>query len=274
MPVAQSERWVFLNGSFIRESAASIPISDLGFLFGDGVFTTARVARGVCELALSHLQRLQRQARLLNFKWNPFPLGVIEELITINNGVEGVWRLKIIVTANEVEGKREAGSVLARLEPAEEQAFLPCSLSIFPAPMESPLAHVKHLAYLDRCYIRDYGRKRGDVDAIVMDRHGYILETGCSNLFWLYDGKWWVPDSSLPYLKGIFLNSILPYLDYPIESVHAEVAHLPAEASLYISNCLMHVRPVVRVEKSSFPRNCEGEALLQDAISRALQRIK
>lgn len=274
MSLAQADRWVFFNGSFVKESAASIPVSDLGFLFGDGVFTTARVTRGVCELALSHMERLRQQARLLNFEWEPFSLEVIEELISLNDAKEGVWRLKIIVTAREVEGEREAGNVLARLEPAEDLSFHPCSLSIFPTPIESPLAHIKHLAYLDRCYIREYARKRGDVDALVMDRRGYILETGCANVFWFYEGKWWMPDSSLPYLKGLFLNSLLPHLHVPIEWVRAEVAQIPPRASVYISNCLMHVRPVVRVERILFQRNPDGEALLQEAISRALQRIQ
>ena len=44
---------------------AFVPISDRGFLFGEGMFTTIRVSEGKCELLPCHLRRLQQQAKAL-----------------------------------------------------------------------------------------------------------------------------------------------------------------------------------------------------------------
>ena len=36
----------FLNGQFMPESQAVVPINDRGFLYGDGLFETTRVVGG------------------------------------------------------------------------------------------------------------------------------------------------------------------------------------------------------------------------------------
>src|SRR5262245_40032202 len=107
-----SEKWIWLNGEFCLEKDAFIPVTDRGFLFGEGIFTTIRVHDGKCELFHLHLQRLQRQAEVLDFDWNSLNFESIAELIERNQAWKGVWRLKIIVTVREEEEKRKTGHVL------------------------------------------------------------------------------------------------------------------------------------------------------------------
>ncbi len=48
-------------------------------------------------------------------------------------------------------------------------------------------------------------------------------------------------------------------------------AQLPKNANLYICNALMHVRPVLAIEKRKFPRSLPKEDLLRQAIAQSLQ---
>ena len=41
---------VFLNGKFVPENEAVVPINDRGLLLGDGLFETMRVAHGRPEM--------------------------------------------------------------------------------------------------------------------------------------------------------------------------------------------------------------------------------
>lgn len=265
------EKWVILNGKFCEEKDACISVTDRGFLFGEGIFTTIRVSKGKCEFFQEHLQRLKRQIETLHMIWEPIDVQLVDALIERNQALSGFWRLKIIVTANEKEGKKRVGNVIIMMQRAEDFSFTPCTLCLFPYPIENPLSDIKSLSYLDHLYVRDYARKKGDDDAITQTTQGFLLETGCSNLFWVAEERCWIPDWRLPYLKGIFLQAIIPHLPLPIEWCRATIDEIPSHASVYVCNSIIHIRPVLSIDQTLFPRNYEMENLLLQAIVQALQ---
>src|SRR5579872_5303950 len=57
---------VFLNGQFVPEEQAVVSVFDRGFLYGDGLFETMRVCRGLPFLWEEHLARLEHGMCLLN----------------------------------------------------------------------------------------------------------------------------------------------------------------------------------------------------------------
>ena len=59
---------VFLNGRFIPEAQAVVPISDRGFLYGDGLFETLLVRNGRPLWWTRHAERLERGAEFLRIK--------------------------------------------------------------------------------------------------------------------------------------------------------------------------------------------------------------
>src|SRR5690625_5324955 len=50
---------VYLNGKFIPDSEATIPVTDRGFIFGDGVYEVIRVIDGRLFREKEHLDRLK-----------------------------------------------------------------------------------------------------------------------------------------------------------------------------------------------------------------------
>lgn len=266
-----NDRWVLLNSTFLKEQEATIPISDRGFLFGEGIFTTVRLNNGKCEFLDAHIQRLISQAKELKFSWQPFSIDSIEELIKRNQAQQGTWRLKIIVTADQKGSRLQTGNVIVTLEEVEDLSFLPCTITVFPHQLASPLSHIKNLSYLDHLYVREYGRQRGCVDAITQTIEGYVLETGCSNLFWMDQETYWLPDQQLPYLKGVFLQSLLPSLPFPVKWVRKKIEEIPSSASVYICNSLHHIRPVISIEGVYYARSEYRNDLLRQATDRALR---
>ena len=53
-----SERVVFVNGSYCRESEASVSVFDRGFLFADAVYEVSTVLNGRLVDNEAHLLRL------------------------------------------------------------------------------------------------------------------------------------------------------------------------------------------------------------------------
>lgn len=265
------ERWVFLNGDFYLEREAKIPVTDRGFLYGDGIFTTIRVDQGRCELFNGHLQRLQRQAEILNFSFPPLEKEWIHELIERNKASKGTWRLKIILTVKEEGNVRVVDTVLATLHHYQPSLSESCRLSLFPHPFEGALSHLKSLSYLDNLYVRNYAIQKGYDDAIKCTSGGILLETGCSNFFWIDRGECWIPDPQLPYINGVFLQALLTHLSMPIHFVNTTIHQIPPNANFYVCNALMHVRPVVSIDHVQFKRNPDWEKVLQNGIARALK---
>ena len=59
---------VFLNGQFVPELQAVVPVNDRGFMYGDGLFETMRVCNGRPFRMAQHLERMMRGADFLKIK--------------------------------------------------------------------------------------------------------------------------------------------------------------------------------------------------------------
>jgi branched-subunit amino acid aminotransferase/4-amino-4-deoxychorismate lyase len=122
---------VFVNGKFVPEHEATISVFDRGFLYGDGLFETVRVAHGFPFRWTQHGQRLENGAGLLRLKL-PYAstrlLDIALRLIRDNNCREGLLR----VAVSRGIGKRgyspkgaDTPTVVMSLHPAPNGERLP-----------------------------------------------------------------------------------------------------------------------------------------------------
>ncbi|SPJ31833.1 aminotransferase class IV [Candidatus Protochlamydia amoebophila] len=267
-------KWVCLNGQLMPENQASIPITDRGFLFGDGLFTTLRVEQGQVEFWQSHLERLVHQCHQLRLIFPRLDFKWIEELIRLNLAHKGIWRLKMMITGGDERylslPLRQSSIQLLTLQSYKLEPFTPCRLTLYPSPIVKPTAHLKSLSYLDRLYVYDYANLKGYDDAVVCNCEAYLLETAFSNLFWIKNCQLYIPDPSLSYLQGIFLTNLIKYLKFPIHFFKGGIEDIPNEATIFISNSLNHLRPVTEIDHRIFSRHLDLEKQLQEVIQLAL----
>lgn len=266
---------VYLNGDFLPESNAFIPVTDRGFLFGDGIFTTLKVNEGHPEFLEQHLQRLEQQCSQLAIVAQKFSTEIIHELIIKNHAQQGAWKLKIIVSGGadgfDVE-KRAPGQLLITLKPYLAQAS-PCRLTSYPHPICHPLAKVKSLSYLDRLWIADYALKHGFDDVLVRDHHGIVLETAFANLFWRVGENLFFPDSSLPLMQGVTLQVLLVAagnVGLHLHPIQAKLQDIPPEAQLYLCNSLKGIVPVIAIDSKKINRDEAFENTLQEIYTESL----
>src|SRR5277367_3464415 len=89
---------VFLNGQFVSEADAVVPVNDRGFLLGDGLFETLRVVNGRPFRMAQHLERLSRGAEFLKIKL-PFTARDLEkfarQLVEQNKTPEAILRVTL-----------------------------------------------------------------------------------------------------------------------------------------------------------------------------------
>jgi len=188
---------VFLNGKFLSAADAVVSLNDRGFLLGDGLFETMRIAHGRPFRLAQHLERLSRGADYFRIKL-PFAAREIQkfaaELIAKNEATDAVLR----VTLTRGPGQRgySAGGesqptlalTLHPLPPQSSEEPLQWSLvtSSFRIPASDALAGFKSTSKILNVLARNEAEAKGADEALLLNTNGEVAEAAGGNLFWVY----------------------------------------------------------------------------------------
>lgn len=236
----------YLNGLFLDESHAFVPINDRGFLFGDGVFTTIKVEEGSALYLEDHFARLKHDCTELFIEFPSIDFSLIHEIIEKNEAQKGIWRMKIIITGKgELSSSiRPYGVILITIKPYITLSDDPIHLGIYPYPITSKFSHIKSLCYAERFQIKYYAKEQGFDDAIVLSPEGYLLETSFSNIFWIEKGHFCTPHQDLPLLRGITLKQIMKETNLKVNEKKYRLEDIGKDATIYICNALTGIRSI------------------------------
>ena len=207
---------VFLNGRFVLEAQAVIPITDRGFLYGDGLFETLRVCNGRPLWWDRHIERFQRGARFLRLQ-SPWPaeslLGFATKLIAQNEMPESMLR----ITLTRGSGPRgystrnaTSPTLAMTLHPS---SVPPSSVRLVTAsqriPANDPAANYKTTNKLVQVLARAEAEDRDADEALLLNTDGNVCEAASSNLFWLEGGAVCTPPLSDGALAGVTRSVVL-----------------------------------------------------------------
>jgi aminodeoxychorismate lyase len=205
---------VFLNGKFVPEEKAVVPIHDRGFLLGDGLFETVRVAGGQPFRFAQHLERLARGADFLKIKL-PFAPKEIQksatQLIEKNKFPEAVLRLTLTRGGGRrgysLQGATQPtlAMTLHPLPPMDADEPLQWSLvtSSFRIAAGDPLASFKTASKVLHVLARAEAEEKGADEALLVNTNGEVAETAGGNLFWTYQNKVCTVPTGRGVLPGI-----------------------------------------------------------------------
>lgn len=257
-----------------------MPVTDRGFLFGDGVFTSLRVFQGRPECLGLHLDRLKDHCHQLKITPPEIKNEWIREIIARNNANLGEWRLKIIVTGGNAARldlrERKSGGVLMTMKRYSGTALTPRKLALYPDPICRPHAHVKTLAYLDRLWVMDYAKSQGCDDAVIVDPKGVWLETAFSNLFWRDGDELIIPHVDLPLLYGVAIRIVVmaaKALNMSTRQVKARREEVPVTAQLFVCNSISGICPVVEVGGKPYSRDPYFEQEIRSAYADLIRHL-
>jgi branched-chain amino acid aminotransferase len=205
---------VFLNAKFLPEADAVVPVSDRGFLLGDGLFETIRVCGGKPFRMAQHLERMARGAEALKIKV-PFTARELQafadELIEKNGMPESVLR----VTLTRGPGARGYSSkgadkptLLLTLHPTPVvNSDEPLQWSVITSSLRIPagdvLASFKTTSKALNVLARAEAEAQGADEALLLNTNGEVAETAGGNIFWVYQDKICTVPTGRGVLPGI-----------------------------------------------------------------------
>jgi aminodeoxychorismate lyase len=205
---------VFLNGKFLPEADAVVPLNDRGFLLGDGLFETMRVANGRPFRCAQHLERLTRGADFLKIKL-PFTPKEIQkfagELIEQNKLAEAILRVTLTRGAGargyspKNSGPPTLALTLHPLPPVNADEPVQWSLvtSSFRLPAGDALASFKTTSKILNVLARAEAEEQGADEALLLNANGEVAETAGGNIFWVYQDKICTVPTGRGVLPGI-----------------------------------------------------------------------
>jgi branched-chain amino acid aminotransferase len=205
---------VFLNGNFVPEADAVVPLNDRGFLLGDGLFETTRVAHGRPFRLAQHLERLARGSDFFKIKL-PFTPREIQkfaaELIEKNGLDDAVLRVTV-TRGSGLRGYSTDGAskptlalTLHTLPPQTRDEPLQWSLvtSSFRIPASDALSAFKSTSKVLNVLARAEAQEKGADEALLLNTNGEVAEAAGGNLFWVYHDKICTVPTGRGVLPGI-----------------------------------------------------------------------
>ena len=249
---------VFLNGKFVSEAEAVVPVGDRGFLLGDGLFETMRVAGGKPFRLAQHLERLTRGADFLKIQL-PFTAKEIQQfaaqLIAKNNLPESVLRLTLTRGAGargysiKNAGAPTLAMTLHLLPPVNPDEPLQWRLitASHRLPAGEALAAFKTTSKVLNVLARAEAEEQGADEALLLNTNGEVAETAGGNIFWIYhDAVCTVPTGRgvLPGITRAVVLEICQSLGFAVNKRVIKPEHLRKAEGIFVTQSALGIIPV------------------------------
>jgi branched-subunit amino acid aminotransferase/4-amino-4-deoxychorismate lyase len=269
---------VYLDGQFLPESEAKIPVMNRGFLFGDGAYSTIQVKEGKACFLERHLMRLKAHSQSLGIEPPFVPVEAVERLIQENSATQGIWRLRIIVTGDENPlmrlPKRPYGHLILMLKPFIPPPYVPLRMGIFPIAIMHCHASFKSLAHLNRYYVMEYAHQQDLDDCLTKTEDGYLLEAAFGNIVLIQKEQVFTPDPKiLPLHYGVTVTVILELLQkagFEVNPTKIRIEDISDMSWIFRTNTMSGLRPIASIGGRDFTRNPELEGWILREYEKAM----
>jgi branched-chain amino acid aminotransferase len=244
----------YLNGAFVPSTQAALPLNDLGFVRGYGVFDVLRTY-GTSPFELrAHLERLRRSAAQIDLPM-PWSLEELEHVVhaTLAHNDARDVTIRIVVTggasANFITpGERPSLLVmLASVRPYAESYYCD-GASLVTVDLARFMPTVKSLNYISAIMGQKKARAAGAVEALFRTPAGEVVECTTSNLFVVHGAHLFTPEADV--LPGITRQVVLDLAEDHFAVVKRPIRYveLATAGEVFITSTTKEIMPIVRID--------------------------
>jgi branched-subunit amino acid aminotransferase/4-amino-4-deoxychorismate lyase len=277
MPSGAAVReWACVNGELMPAEQADISVFDSGFMQGIGLFETMRAYRGSVFRAQRHIDRLVRSARSLGWSVIPDPDELSEAIERVTSATESdVARVRLTVTTGSLRtgaSDEPRLTVVTSAAPGGEypaelyQKGVTLAISQCRQGSFDPIAGHKTTSYFGRLASLREAHRRGAFETLWLTLDDHAAEGAISSLFAVIDDELFTPPLETPILPGITRGAVLEIAEQRGMTTREEplrVADLLEADEVFLTNSLMELMPVVRIDRQAIGTEKPGEATLR-----------
>jgi branched-chain amino acid aminotransferase len=252
-----------INGNIVPETEATIPVTDRGFMYGDGVFETIHAYGARLFRLEDHLKRLRAGAQTLHF--NPEPdLPKLTEWLeaAVEKAAFTEANVRLTVTRGSgsrtpsIKGPFAPNTVItvtrfSRRPDAELLKGEHAILASFRRQESAITSSLKTLNYIEQILARSEADLAGVNEALLLNNAGLLCEGSASNISLIRAGTLLIPDPKLcGALPGIAqLTAIHGAKNLGIPVLYTCLSpwdpHTADEA--FLSGSMREITPLIRI---------------------------
>ncbi len=245
----------YVNGAFVEEDQAKISVNDLSVIRGFGVFDFLRTYNGVPFHLDDHLHRLERSARLIGLSL-PHPLAKIREITleTLRRNSHTESNIRLVVTgglSSDGITPGDSPQLLIMITPVKEMPpqWYSEGAKIITCHVERFMPGAKSINYIPAILCQREARQQQAIEAIYVDRNGYMLEGTTSNVF-AFIGDTLVTPPCNRVLPGITRQVVIRLAEKEFTLVerdlHKDEVRLIDEA--FLASTVREVAPITAID--------------------------
>ncbi len=251
----------WINGRLVPASEATLPVTDRAVLYGDSIFETVPIRRGVPAQWAAHLDRLGRgevvtriASGLSADQWSD----ALKDLLHANSAVHGVVRMTVTRGSGprgySPRGSHSPNRILTwhpSDPPTQPHGGWHLRTSRFRVMANDPLGLTKHGSRLVQVLARTEAEASGADEALLLNTRGEVAETASGNLFWIRNGAVGTPPSESGALAGITARVIERAVrshDWPLLTEPATPEFLTGSDGAFISLSTTGIIPILSID--------------------------
>jgi branched-chain amino acid aminotransferase len=261
-----SEPIIYVNGTFVPESKATISVLDHAVLYGDGVFETALAWDGSIFKLDEHLNRFYKSLHALSLKCpvsREDLVALIVEAVKLNN-VRNAYIKWIVTRGSNGKPLMEPSGCIQNLiilvQPYMYMAAkerIESGLRVKTAAVRRPSgqvldAHIKSLNYLNLVLAKLEAKAAGADEALLLDSYGRVCEAPGYNVFVVHGRSLQTPRHDI--LAGITRQSVIELaeeLKLTVESTDLELYDAYTAEEMFFCSTAGGLLPVTELDGRS-----------------------
>jgi branched-chain amino acid aminotransferase len=248
----------YVDGDFVEEQDAKLPLSDLIILRGYGVFDFLRTYGGRPFHLEDHIKRLQNSARLIGLAcpWSSSEIiDITLQTIARNDYPEA--NIRLLITGGDSEDSISPGQqprLVVTVGPVKRfpEQWYRDGVKIITARLNRYIPGAKSIDYIRAIVTLNDARAVGAVESVYVDIDDHVLEGTTSNLFAVISGRLVTPAEDI--LPGITRDVILELVkeDFQVELRNLPRAELLQAEEIFLASSNKEVLPVCQVDDQPF----------------------
>ncbi len=213
---------ICLNGKFVPKNKAVVSVFDHGLLYGDGVFEGIRSYNGRVFKLDEHIERLYDSAKALvmNIPVSKEKMKA-EILLTLRKNKLKDAYIRVVVTRgpgdlglNPTKCPKAFYFIIAASIALYPEEFYKKGLAVITVSTrrnipEALSPKIKSLNYLNNIMAKIEANNYGVLEAIMLNREGYVAECTGDNIFMVSKGRLVTPPTSIGALEGITRDEVM-----------------------------------------------------------------
>lgn len=277
---------IIVNGNKILSDSYCINAYDRDLTLGHGLFETILINKKSTPLLDYHWNRLVMSIKILDIQL-PFDFkelaSMIKDLIQDNQFTDSKGGIRLTITDGISErgllsnGKQKPTFILTTFHLPETSMDSMTATIIKTRRNENSLAsRIKSISYLDNILAKKEAIDKGFDEAFLLNSKRYLAEGAISNIFIVKNGIVYTPpivDGALPgVIRHIILND-LTLKNLTIKEEHIKSNELLSADEIFISNALLGVKPIHKLDNIKFQESFEITNIISLALKKQFNYI-